>query len=188
MPDDLTQGLEGGLLDYLDRGNRVRVAKGSRVAYVTSMDVIGSNGKGIAMIQSLTGVQMTRQVKYIRMLNSVDAGSGIELLPGVVDIKFTINSLTLWPSDDGVPNTLANRVMQEREIYPGAISDTEYFDIGLVVNHPYTNKASYTLWFLNCMMSDLSYNNIDIAGDNFITETASVTALRTGYTRAEIEA
>lgn len=184
--EDLTQGLEGGILDYLDRGNRVRVAKNSRVAYVTSMDVIGSNGKAIAMIQSLGNVTMNRGVKYIRMINSVDAGSGIELVPGVVEIKFSINSLTLWPSDTGSPNTLANRLMNENTIYPGAISDTEYFDIGLVVNHPYNPKSSYTLWFLNCMMSDLSYSNIQVEGDNYITETASVTALRTGYTRAEI--
>jgi hypothetical protein len=185
MPDSLVYGLDGGLLDYLERGNRVRVAKKSRVAYCTAIDIIGTNGKPIALCESIGNLTIQRNLKVIRHLNSVDAGSGIEINPGVVTIDFTLNSMVLWPADDGTPNTLSNRLMQEPDIMPGVISDTEYFDVGIVFNHPYAAKASYTLWFLNCMIKSLTVGNMGpFDSQNYMTESASITALRTGYSSA----
>lgn len=187
MPESLVDGLTGGLLDYLDKGNPVRVAEKSRVAYCTAIDVIGSNGNKLAFINQINNVSMQRNLKIIRMLNSIDAGTGIELVPGVVTITFTANSFTLWPADDGTPNTLMNRLMQEGTIFPGMISDTEYFDIGIHYRHPYLDQAAYVLWFLNCMISNYTINDINIEGDNVMVETANITALRTGYSKSLVE-
>jgi hypothetical protein len=179
----VNEGLSGAVLDYVRKGNRVYIDDDLQTAVVTACHLLGPNDKIIGWVQQISNFSQQRNVYRVRHLNMFDAGTVLELVPGVSTTKISVQGLLLWPRA-GISRDIVNRIGQVDNNPYGILDDSlPNFDIAIKIAHPNHPDEIYVVYRLyKCMMANWSMSGINIdGGNNVIMEQVNIEVARTGF-------
>jgi hypothetical protein len=160
----------------------VRLNDDIHVATVTSIDLLGPSGSIIGFVDKITGLTMKRPVTRIRHLNSYDRGTVIELVPSVSEVSLTCEGFLLFPDEAGISHDIINRITQESQDPYGLLDTSRFnFDMALRIRHHNVSTRGGVYYFYRCGLDNWDMGNINLDGNNIITQTVSIQVSYTGY-------